>query len=125
MVPPRLDFVRRAPHAEAINFPISRQRADYHGERILAAAAVDDIGEQESLALVLLDAADELPAHERMQLRVLVHGAVNGQQQAPLVERCEMLVQVEVAAVFFGHLPGERPHPRNQLRAASRCNFYK
>jgi len=36
-----------------------------------------------------------------------------------------MLVQVEIAAGFFGHLPGERQYPRNLLRAASRCSFYK
>jgi hypothetical protein len=36
-----------------------------------------------------------------------------------------MLVQVEVTAGFFGHLSGERQYARKQLRAASRCSFYK
>ena len=103
MVPPRLHFVRCAAHTEAIDFAIGRDCTDDDGKRVLAAAAVDDVREQESLALALLDATDELPAHERMQFRVLVDCAVYDQQQALLPQNLKMFMQVEIAARRFGH----------------------
>ncbi len=103
MVPSRLHLFRRAAHAETVDFAISGERADDHRKRILAAAAVNDVGEQKGLALGFLDAADELPAHEWMQFRVFVDGTVYGQQQSPLLQCLEMLMQVGVAARRFGH----------------------
>ena len=49
-----------------------RERADHHRHVVAAALGVDHVGEQERAALVLRHAAEELPAHQRMQLGVLV-----------------------------------------------------
>ena len=57
-----------------------------------------DVGEQERLALCLVHAADELPAHQRMQLGILVDRPVDREQQAALTQRIEMLVQIAIAA---------------------------
>ena len=52
----------------------------------------------------LVDAADELPAHQRMQLGILVDRPIDGEQQALLAQRVEMLVQIAIAALR----PGDR-----------------
>ena len=78
-------------------------RADDDGKLVLAAAAVDDVREEKRLALVLFDAADVLPAHQRMQLRVLVDRPVDREQQAAPAQLVEMLVQVGIAASGVGH----------------------
>ncbi len=70
--PPRLDLLRRRAHAGAVNRAVAGIGADDDGKSILPAAAIDDVGEKKRLALVLFDAADILPAHQRMQLGVLV-----------------------------------------------------
>ena len=66
MVPTRLDFVERRSHAHAIYPAVARECADHHRKLILAPAAIDDMGKQKRLALVFFDAADELPAHQRV-----------------------------------------------------------
>ena len=50
-------------------------------------------------------AADELPAHQRMQFGILVDRPVDGEQQAGSVERVEMIVQIAVAALRPGGGP--------------------
>src|SRR2546429_3559534 len=65
-------MIRRPPRSTLFPyttlFRSRRDRADHHRHRILAAAAVGDVGEEEGLARALFDAADELPAHQRVQL---------------------------------------------------------
>jgi hypothetical protein len=58
---------------------------------------------EERLARRFLNAADELPAHERMQLRILVDRFVDRQQQSLRAERLEMCMQVGIAARGVGH----------------------
>ena len=53
---------------------------------------------KQRLAIGLVDAADELPAHERMKLAILVDGTIDGDEQALLAQRVEMIVQVAVVA---------------------------
>ena len=52
------------------------------------------MGEEEGLALIFGHAADELPAHQRLQLSVLVDGTVDAHQQPCGVQRGQMLVQI-------------------------------
>src|SRR6185503_10018166 len=70
--------------------------ADHHGNAVLPALGIDHVLEQERLAILLRDAAAELPAHQRMHLGVLVDRAIDGHQQARLVERPEVVVKIRV-----------------------------
>ena len=66
VVPFGLDLIHRRLHADGIDFAIGGDGADHHGHVVFAAQTIHDIGEQEGLALGLVDAAHELPAHQRM-----------------------------------------------------------
>ena len=74
--PARVDLLERAADADAIDLAIGGEPADQHRDVVLAPLAVDDVGEQERLAVLLGDAAAELPAHQRVHLGVLVDRAV-------------------------------------------------
>ena len=84
--------------------------ADHHRNIVFAAARIDDVGEQEGLTLRLVEAADELPAHQRVQLCILVDRPVDGAQQAALLKDVKMLVKIAVAARRLRHVvfPGTR-----------------
>ncbi len=90
-------------HADAIDGGVRGQRADHHGDVVAPPAGIDDVGEQERLAVLLGDAAAELPAHQRMHLGVLVDRRIDAQQQPGLVETIEMVVQVGIAAITVHH----------------------
>ncbi|MNC87595.1 hypothetical protein D3C83_33290 [compost metagenome] len=98
MVPPGLHFLGLRAHARAVNLAVAGISAHHHGEAVFPSQPVHHIRKQERLALLLLDAADVLPAHQRMQLRVFVHRPIDREQQPFLSQRIEMLVQVGVAA---------------------------
>ena len=83
--------------ADAVDFAVGGEPADQHRDVVLAALAVGDVGEQERLAVLLGDAAAELPAHQRVHLGVLVDRTVDRDQQAGFVERAHVVVQVRVA----------------------------
>ena len=70
----------------------------------MAAFGVDHVVEEEGLAVGLGNAAAELPAHQWVQLGVLVDLAVNRDEQAGAVEFGQVFVQVAVAAFGFGRL---------------------
>src|SRR5262249_25677398 len=59
---------------------------------------VDHVGEQERAPVVFRDAADELTAHERMQLGVLVDRLIDAHQQPVRFQDLEMLVEIETGA---------------------------
>ena len=83
-----------AAHAQEIDGLAAGQRAHHHGEVELAPAGVGDVGEVPSLALLVGDAAPVLPAHQRVQLGVLVDGLVDAAQVPRLFEHSEMLMQI-------------------------------
>src|SRR5262249_61889277 len=62
------------------------------------ALSIGDVREQDRAPLVLRDAADELPAHQRVQLRVLVDGPVDADQETARLEIGQVLLQVEARA---------------------------
>ncbi len=70
------DIRHRLTHADRVDVGRCRERADGHREVVAPAPAVDHVGEQERAPLVLRNAAEKLPAHQRMQLGILVDRAI-------------------------------------------------
>ena len=95
------DLLDRAAHAERVDRGRRRQRADHHRHVVFAALGVDDVGEQEGAALILRHAADELPAHQRDELGVLVDRPVDADEQPGGFQIGQMLLQVETRARGF------------------------
>ncbi len=93
-VPILLDVLDLAADADAVDFPVGSEDADGHRHVVAASGAVDDVLEQEALALVLRNAAAELPAHQRVHLRVLVDRALDAKQQTVLLQGGDVRVQV-------------------------------
>ena len=89
------DLVHRLPHADRIDLGRGGERADHHRHVVAPALRVRHIGEQEGPPLVLGNAAQELPAHQRMQLGVLVDRPVDAHQQAVGLEVGEVLLEIE------------------------------
>ena len=75
--PACVDFLERAADADAVDLLVGGKPADQHRNVVFAALAVDDVGEQKRLAVLLLDAAAELPAHQRVHLGVLVDRTID------------------------------------------------
>jgi len=92
------DLLDLAAHADGINLRRRRQRADHDWDVVFAALGVGDVGEDESAALGLRHAADELPAHQRMQLGILVDRCVDARHQAGGFEIGEMILEIEARA---------------------------
>ena len=95
--PACVDLVEIAAQSDAIDFPVGRKAADDDRNVVALAFAVDDIGEQERLALALRNAAAELPAHQRMHFRVLVDRAVDADELAGLFKRSDMIMEIGIA----------------------------
>ncbi len=85
-------------HADAVDLGRCGIGADHHRQVVAPPLAIDDVGEEERLAVLLGDAAAELPAHQRVHLGVLVDRRVDAIEQPRLVEAVEMLVQVGIRA---------------------------
>jgi hypothetical protein len=94
--PARIDLLERTVDADAVDLAVRRQPADQHRDVVLAPLAVDDVGEQKRLAVLLLDPAAELPPHQRVHLRVLVDRSIDLDQQPGPVEGTHMIVQVGI-----------------------------
>ena len=107
--PRGLDLRRRPSHADRIDTGRSGKRAHHHRHVVSAAGAVGYVGEQEGAALILAKTALELPAHQRMQLGVLVDRAVDAHQEALRLEQREMLLEVLRRCVRRG-LVGDIEH---------------
>ena len=116
-VPLARNLVDRRPHADAVDRAVGRQRADHHRDVVAPVQAVGHVAEQEGAALVLVQPAAELPAHQRHHLGVLVDRLVHGQQQPGGLEGFEMFLQIGVAAVRARH---GQFSPYNGGRAARR-----
>ena len=91
----RLDLLDRPSHADRIDARRGRERTDRHRDVVAAAGRVDDVGEQECAALILGEPALELPAHQRVQLAVLVDRAIDAHQQPLRLQRREMRLEIE------------------------------
>ena len=87
---------RRDVHADAIDLRRRRIDADRHRQVVAPALGVHHVGEEKRLAVRLADAAAILPAHQRMQLAVLVDGVIDAMEQPGAVEPRNVLVQVGI-----------------------------
>jgi hypothetical protein len=103
------DLADRAPHAERIDLRRRRDGADHDRDVVAPAGRIHHIGEQESAPLTLRNAADELQAHQGMQLGVLVDRVIDPQQEALGLEVRQMLLQVEPRPGVRG-IPARRRH---------------
>ena len=102
----------RLPHADRVDFGRGGERADHHRDVVTPALGVGHIGEQEGPPLVLGHAAQELPAHQRVQLGVLVDRPVDAHQKAVGLEIGQMLLEIE-----------PRPAGRPNAGAAQICGL--
>ena len=76
------DAVHVAAHAGGIDRTVRGQPADDDGDLVSSPGLVADVGEEECLAVLFLEASGELPAHEGVQFAVLVDLAVDANQQS-------------------------------------------
>ena len=95
MCPGLADVGDRLAHPDGVNLWRSGQSADGDRNIVTPSRAVDDVGEQESPALVFSEPALELPAHQRVQLAVLVDRPVDARHQAARIEQTQMLLKIE------------------------------
>ena len=89
------DVRDRLAHADRIDFRRGAECADRDRNIVAPPGAVDHVGEEESAALILGEAALELPAHQRMQLAVLVDGVVDAGDQAARFELAQVILEIE------------------------------
>src|SRR5579862_8005641 len=102
LLPLSANRIHRAAQTEGVD-PTAGRKGPYHdGHGVLVAGAIHDVLEQEGLALGLGDAASELPAHQRMELGVLVDGALHADQQAGSFESVQVVVEVRISSLFGG-----------------------
>src|SRR5262249_53835659 len=92
----------RTAHADRVNARRGGQGSDRHRDVIAAATADDDIGEQKSASLVFAQPTLELPAHQRLQLAILVDGAIHAPEHAFGFEALRMLLKVARSPARFG-----------------------
>ena len=103
VVPFLLDVLDLAADADAVDLAVGGEDADRDRDVVAAAGAVDDVLEQESLALVFRNAAAELPAHQRVHLGVLVDRPLHANQQSVPLQGGDVRVQVRIAGVCHFH----------------------
>src|SRR5262249_14823428 len=99
----------------AIDLAVGSKPGDQHRDIVFAALAVDHIGEEKRLAVLLGDAAAELPAHQRVHLGVLVDLAVDLDQEPGLVERADVFVQVGIGARGRSLTIADRVHMHSRM----------
>ena len=79
--PGGLDLLDRPSHADRVDARRGAERPDRDRHVVAAAGRIDHVGEQEGAALILREAALELPARERMQLGVLIDRPIDARDQ--------------------------------------------
>src|SRR5215212_12049698 len=82
-------------HARRVDLRRRSQRAHGYGNVIMAPFRIDDVREQERAALILGKSTEELPSHERMQLRVFVDRPLDADEQTLRFEVGEVLLKIE------------------------------
>jgi hypothetical protein len=98
LLPRRANIFHLLAHADRINPRRGRERAHHHGHVVAPPLGIDDMGEQEGAPFVFRHAAEELPAHQRMQLGVFVDRPVHPDKQALALQLGEMLLEIEPGA---------------------------
>ena len=62
---------------------------------VTASVGVDDIGEQESSTVILMDSTKKLTANQRMQLCVFIDGVVDMNKQSIPIEFGQMTLKIK------------------------------
>ncbi len=94
------DGIDRLPHADGVDLGGRRERSHYDRDIVMPPLGVRHIGEKECASLVFGHAAQELPAHQRVQLGVLVDGAIDSHEEAPRLKVGEMVLKIEPRTVL-------------------------
>src|SRR6185437_4403286 len=68
---------------------------------------IGDVGENERAAFIFRHATDKLPAHQRVQLGILVDGCVDPLHEAQGIECSEMFLEIEAGAAARGGLAAQ------------------
>ncbi len=100
IVPLFLDIFDLAADADAVNLPIRGKDSHRHRHVVAASCAVDDVLEQECLALRFRNAAAKLPAHQWVHLGIFVDWTLHADQQALLLQGGDVRVQVWIRENF-------------------------
>ena len=95
MRPGLADVLDRLAHAGRVDFRRGAERADRDRNVVAPPGAVDHVGEQKGAALLLGQPALELPAHQRVQLAVLVDGVVDAGDQAARFQSAQVFLEIE------------------------------
>ena len=85
----------RPAHPHGIDFRRRRKRANRNRHVVALPARIDHVGEQKSAPLIFPQPTLELPAHQGMQLGILVDRPIDAQEQPARIERREMILEVE------------------------------
>ena len=99
--PALVDFLERTADPDPIDVAVGRQPSYQHRDVVFAALAVDHVGEEERLAVLLRDAAAKLPPHQRVHFGILVDRPVDGDQLSGRRQRPDMIVQVRIGGVLL------------------------
>ena len=103
VIPFGLDVLDLSLHADTVDLRVGGNGADHHRHLVFAPQPVGDVGEQEGLALFLIEATDKLPAHQRMQFRILVDRPIYDADEIAFAQHLKMLVQIAVASRDLRH----------------------
>ena len=124
--PGAADLLDRPAHADGVDLRRCRQRADRDGHVVAPSAAIDDVGEQERAALVLGQSALELPAHQRVQLGVLVDRPVDARHEPLRLKPRQVLLEIErgtcgvfCRAALVGLVEHGLPHPVSRAQRST------
>ncbi len=98
--PLRVDLLDRTADTDAVDVAVRRQDADGDGNIVFAPLGIDDVLEQEALAIVLVDTATELPAHQRVHFRVLVDRPFDADQQPLLFQGLDVGAQIGITGLL-------------------------
>ena len=88
-------FAGLAAHAHGVDGLVGSQRPQHHRGLVTPPLGIHHVLEEKRLPLVVRQ-PQELPAHQRMQLRILVHRGSHAQQQALPVQQVEVFPEVLV-----------------------------
>ena len=105
------DFVGRHAKSGRIDFGRSGQPADQYRNIVALAMRANDIGEQKGAAIFLAQSALELPARERMKLRIFIDHPIDAGDQSTLGQQRNVFLQIGGRHLRLGRFHCEPPAP--------------
>src|SRR5262249_10396216 len=116
-------------HADLVDATAGAGRTHKNGHVVMPSLGVEDVSEQPGLAFVRAHAAAELPAHQWMELGILVDRLVDPDQEAGVIEGFDMIPEIAVTTACYADCAAalhrsisvrryQRRTPRFQVRLA-------